>query len=131
MSSEPSSLARLLARADIRRLHGVFGGRADAVVMVTAGSGEILWASHAGSSRLFGCVPDDYVGDLVQRYIHPDDLGHVWAYRREALHTGETKSYTFRAVAADGAWVPMRSVTWRVRAPDGSQALVDVSSPAV
>lgn len=129
MPSEPSNLTHLLAREDVRRLRAVFGDRSDAVVMVTAVSGEILWGSQAGSSRLFGRVPADYVGDLTQRYIHPDDLERVWRYRQEALQTGGTKSYTFRAVTSGGAWVTMRSVIWRVQGRDGSQALVHISSP--
>lgn len=120
---------RWLSVQDVERLREVVGDREDVLLLLTASDGTLLWGSVKGSVTLFGRTPEDYLGRLGQDYIHPEDRDEVAKVLLLAGRTGSTQELAYRAVAADGSVVRVRTVAWRVTATSGDAVVVSITVP--
>lgn len=123
-----AGLDEMLARREILRLREILAERADVIVTISDPEGRLLWGSRTGSLRMFGRSPSSFEGHDQYAYIHPEDVAHVQRHFVRAM-SGETVSYTARALAEDGSWRRVMSVTWRTDGPSGP-ALVTIALPA-
>lgn len=124
-------LVGLLGSGPLRQAAGQMSGRDDVVVTVATVGGRLLWASAAGSRRLFGRDPDEFIGTDRFDYVHPDDVDVVAGRLDTAVRDGVTVRYRLRALAADGRWVPTVTVAWRADGPAGTVLVaVTTSRPA-
>jgi PAS domain-containing protein len=127
--ADESTRQRHLAAADVARLRDLLDDRPDAIVTITRSDGRLLWGSRAGSEELFHRRPTDYVDREIWPYIHPDDRDEVAVAVSPSVASRRAPA-TIRAVAADGHWRRVRTVTWRSSLGTGEVVLVHVTVPA-
>lgn len=127
--SEPE-LSDLLERADVKRLRELLDGRDDAVLWLASEDGIMRWGSTGGSAAMFGRDPSEYVGDSVFDYIDPRDHETVVGGLMGAARAGDSRTMVYRARAADGSWVEVRTVAWLADGADGDPIVVAISVPA-
>ena len=95
-------------RATTERLEILAKFPADVVVLATAEAvGE--WCSDS-ITELLGWSPDDVVGQRIDAFVHPDDLGSIVSFRR-GQPEASTAHFTVRLRRRDGKyrWVAISS----------------------
>lgn len=118
-----------LSQAAIARLVDLVDDRDDVVVSLVDRNLDLLWASPLGSKSLFGREQQDFAGQPITLFVHPDDADHlVERYRRAS--NGDAQSWDTRALNADGTYSPVRAIVWPVET-EGDVAYVGITRPLV
>ncbi|HYD48128.1 MAG TPA: PAS domain S-box protein [Terriglobales bacterium] len=132
-AKSPASAAAIAAPAELdRRFRALIERSFDGIALL-APDGTVLYTSPS-LSRILGFAPEEFLGQPVFDWIHPDDLGPTSAALRSiAETTGATVTMRCRNRHKDGSWRWLECTVSNLLDEPGVRALVsnarDISEP--